>query len=217
MFLINALYFNGSWRTRFDPAQTLEGMFTTASGVKQPVRLMHRDADMLYAETPSYQAVDLPYGNGAFTMTVVLPKDGIDIETFSASLTETSWRSLASSFSTAEVDLELPKFSLSYERMMNDDLKALGMVVPFQPGAADFTRMSPLGAQLFISFVKQNTFVKVDEEGTEAAAVTLTGMRATALGPNEHIMQVDRPFLFVIRERLSGTVLFMGKVVRMPE
>jgi serpin B len=150
-------------------------------------------------------------------MTVVLPKDGIDIETFSASLTETSWRSLASSFSTAEVDLELPKFSLSYERMMNDDLKALGMVVPFQPGAADFTRMSPLGAQLFISFVKQNTFVKVDEEGTEAAAVTLTGMRATALGANEHIMQVNRPFLFVIRERLSGTVLFMGKVVRMPE
>ena len=113
------------------------------------------------------------------------------------------------------MELALPRFRLEYERTMNDDLRALGMVVPFEPNVADFTRMSPLGKQVYISFVKQNTFVNVDEEGTEAAAVTVTGVTTTSL-PAYHVMRIDRPFLFVIRERLSGTVLFMGKVIRIP-
>ena len=215
MFLINALYFNGSWRTRFDPAQTTDAVFTTAPGVTQPTRLMFRDGDASYARTDTYQAVDLAYGNGAFTMTVLLPNAGTGIETLSASLTAEAWRALTSSFEKNEVELWLPKFKLSYERLMNGDLAALGMVAPFEANVADFTNMSPLGRQLFISFVKQNTFVDVNEEGTEAAAVTATGIRATSLDPSVHIMRVDRPFLFVIRERLTGTVLFMGKVVRM--
>jgi serpin B len=215
MFLINALYFYGSWREKFDPSRTTDDLFTTAPGITQPMRLMHRHAEMLYLENSLYQAVDLPYGNSAFAMTVLLPKPGTDIEALSTGLTETGWRSLTSSLHNAEVELALPKFRLEYERMMNDDLRALGMVVPFEPNVADFTRMSPLGKQLYISFVKQNTFVNVDEEGTEAAAVTVTGIRATSAAPGFD-MRVDRPFLFVIRERLSGTVLFMGKVVRIP-
>jgi serpin B len=213
MFLINALYFHGSWRQQFDPSKTTDDSFTSAPGVTQPMRLMHRHGDMQYVETASYQAVDLPYGNAAFAMTVLLPKPGTDLETFSAGLTETTWRSLLSSFGTAEVELAVPKFRLEYERTMNEDLRGLGMIVPFEPNVADFTRMSPLGTQLYISFVKQNTFVSVDEQGTEAAAVTVTGIRATSLG-SYAVMRVDRPFLFVIHERLSGTVLFMGKVVR---
>ena len=215
MFLINALYFYGSWRETFDPSKTTDDVFTTAPGVTETMRLMHRHGELLYAENSSYQAVDLPYGNGAFTMVVLLPKPGTDIETLSGGLTEPAWRSLASSFHTAEVELALPRFRLEYERTMNDDLRALGMVVPFEPNVADFTRMSPLGKQVYISFVKQNTFVNVDEEGTEAAAVTVTGVTTTSL-PAYHVMRIDRPFLFVIRERLSGTVLFMGKVIRIP-
>jgi serpin B len=91
------------------------------------------------------------------------------------------------------------------------------MIVPFVPNVADFTQMSPppTGNQLYIDFVKQNTYVAIDEEGTEAAAVTTVGITATALevGP---VMRVDHPYIFVLRERLSGTVLFMGKIVRMP-
>ena len=215
MFLINALYFKGSWRARFDPAQTTNDVFTTAPGVTQPMRLMHRRGGMLYAETPAYQAVDLPYGNGAFTMTLLLPKPETDVETVSAGLTGDSWRSLVESLDSADVELALPRFTLSYERLLNDDLKALGMVAPFGDGA-DFTRMSSLGRQLYISFVKQNTFVKVDEEGTEAAAVTVVAVGVTSVGPRFHVMRIDRPFLFVIRERLSGTILFMGKVVAIP-
>ena len=214
MFLINALYFHGSWREKFDASHTTDDVFTTAPGVTEPMRLMQRAGAVLYAETPSYQAVDLPYGNGAFSMTVVLPKAASDIETFSAGLTQASWRALVSSFDSTEVNLLLPKFTLTYERMMNDDLTALGMVAPFDPAMADFTRMSPMGKEVFINFVKQNTFVNVDEEGTEAAAVTVVAISATSVHATP-VMRVDRPFLFVIRERLSGTVLFMGKVVRL--
>src|SRR5690348_11952560 len=167
MFLINALYFHGSWREKFDASRTTDDVFTPSPGMTQPVRLMHRDAQMPYVETSTYQAVDLPYGNGAFAMTVLLPKPGTDIEVFSANLSQPEWRSLVSSFASTEVDLAIPKFTLAYERTMNDDLRALGMVVPFEPNVADFTRLSPLGNQLYISFVKQNTFVTVDEEGTE--------------------------------------------------
>jgi len=215
MFLINALYFKGSWRSRFDPAKTTDDLFTSAPGVTEPVRLMHRHDGMSYRDTPTYQAVDLPYGNGAFTMTVLLPKPGMDIETLSANLSQAGWNSLVSTFVTAEVDLALPKFRLSYGRQLKDDLEALGMVEPFRPDNADFTRMSPLGRQLYISFVKQNTFLDVDEEGTEAAAVTVTGIALTSVAP-DRVMRVDHPFLFVIRERLSGTILFIGKVVRIP-
>lgn len=215
MFLINALYFKGSWRSRFDPARTTNDLFTTAPGVTEPVRLMHRHDAISYLETPTFQAVDLPYGNGAFTMTVLLPKPGTDIETLSASLSRADWNSLLSMFQTTEIDLALPKFRLTYERRLNDDLEALGMVEPFSAGNADFSRMSPLGRQLYISFVKQNTFLDVDEEGTEAAAVTVVAFKVTALEP-DRVVRVDHPFLFVIRERLSGTILFMGKVVRIP-
>jgi serine protease inhibitor len=215
MFVLNALYFHGNWREKFDPSKTTDDRFTTAPGVTQSMRLMHRQDTILYAETPSYQAVDLPYGNGAFAMTVVLPKTASDIESVSAALTQASWRSLLSSFVSEKVDLSLPKFSLGYERSMNDDLRALGMVAPFVPDAADFTRMSPLGKQIFISLVKQNTFLNVDEEGTEAAAVTVVGFSVTSVGSSP-VMRVDHPFLIVIHERLSGTVLFMGKIVRIP-
>jgi serpin B len=215
MFLINALYFKGSWRERFDPGRTTHDLFTTTSGTTQPVSLMHRDGVMPYGETATYQAVDLPYGNGAFTMTVLLPRAGTDIETLSSALTATSWRALVPTFET-EVDLALPKFRMSFDRILNDDLKALGMTEPFIADGADFTRMSSEGRRLYISIVKQKTYVDVNEEGTEAAAVTSVGVKATSASPSKPVMRVDHPFLFVIRERLSGTVLFMGKVARIP-
>jgi serine protease inhibitor len=213
MFLINALYFKGSWRTRFDPANTVSAAFHATTG-DQNARLMHRSGRISYAETPSYQAVDLPYGDSAFTMTVVLPKATAGIEALAASFDAQTWQSLTSSFHSAEVDLYLPKVTMSWERGLIPDLQGLGMHVPFTV-AADFTRMSPAGRQLMISTVKQKTFVDINEEGTEAAAVTSVGIVATSL-PVISVMRVDRPFIFMIRERLSGTVLFMGKVVRLP-
>ncbi len=217
MFLINAIYFKGQWRAKFDPTHTAAATFNAAGGVAQSAPLMHRLDTLSYAEAATYQAADLPYGNTAFTMTVLVPKGGTDIEALAASLTPDAWQAITASFQVRKVDLSLPKLTLKYERRLNDDLKALGMLIPFEPGAADFTQMAPapVGNQLFIDFVKQNTFVDINEEGTEAAAVTTVGIGVTSL-PSYPVMRVDRPYLIVLRERLTGTVLFMGKIVRMP-
>jgi serine protease inhibitor len=213
MYLINAIYFKGSWRTRFDAAQTVAAPFHSASG-DQPARLMHRHGTMSYAATPTYQAVDLPYGDSAFTMTVVLPDPSTTVGAVASSLDAAAWQALTTELRNGDVDLYLPKVMMSWERDLIPDLEALGMHVPFSATQADFTKMSPVGG-LYISFVKQKTFVDINEEGTEAAAVTATGVSATSVSVPS-LMRVDRPFIFTIRERLSGAVLFMGKVVSLP-
>jgi serpin B len=212
MFLINAIYFKAGWRDKFDPAKTADAPFHGVSG-DHSLPLMHRSAEMAYAETSTYQAVDLPYGDSAFTMTVVLPKDGSSVDAVAASLTTDSWNTLTASFRTSLIDLSLPKMKLEWEKSLIPELNALGMHAAFTN--ADFTPMSPLGNQLYISQVKQKTFVNVDEEGTEAAAVTVVGVTLTS-APLSRTMRVDRPFIFAIRERLTGTVLFMGKIVALP-
>jgi serpin B len=118
-------------------------------------------------------------------------------------------------FGDAEVELALPRFKLEWERKLIPDLQALGMRAAFVDGGADFSRMSAPSTQLFISLVKQKTYVDVNEEGTEAAAVTNVGISVTSL-PVRRPFVVDRPFIIVLRERLSGTILFMGKIVRLP-
>jgi len=212
MFLINAIYFKGSWRERFDPAQIHDAQFHGVAG-DQPMKLMHRQgtAGVLYAA--DYVAVDLPYGNGAYSMTVVLPTPGKSVEALAGSLQGASWAALVSQLHEGEIDVSLPRFRLEWARELIPDLQSLGMHDAFVDGGADFTRLSPLGKQLFIGVVKQKTYLDVNEEGTEAAAVTNVGVHLTSMPVG---IVIDRPFVFVIRERLSGTVLFMGKIVRMP-
>jgi len=214
MFLINAIYFKGSWRTKFDPARTVDAPFKGVAG-DQPTKLMHRDGMIRHLQAADFAAVDLPYGNSAYSMTVVLPNEGKSVDAVAASLQSAAWAGWMGQFHHADVDLYLPRFKLEWQRMLIPDLQALGMRAAFVDGGADFSRMSSLGRQLFISLVKQKTYVDVNEEGTEAAAVTNVGISLTSM-PARSTFRVDRPFVFVIRERLSGTILFMGKIVRMP-
>ena len=113
------------------------------------------------------------------------------------------------------MNLDLPRLSLSWKRPLIEDMKALGMRSAFVPNGADFTRVSPAGDQLYISLLQQNTFVNVDEAGTEAAAGTIVGISVTS-APVAVPMRVERPFVFVIRERFTGAVRFMGKITRLP-
>jgi serine protease inhibitor len=211
MFLINAIYFKGSWREQFDPARTANGPFAALGGEQQVPLMVREEVQARFAFLNGARIGELLYGNGAFAMTIVIP-DG-DVAAFAATLDSTRWAQLLAAMpeQTREVRAVLPRFTMEYERQLKDDLIALGMAVPFAPGQANFSRMTD--ESVFIAFVKHKTFVLVNEEGTEAAAVTNTGVQVTSGPP---CICVTQPFLFVIRERLSGTILFMGKIVRIP-
>jgi serine protease inhibitor len=215
MLLINAIYFNGSWTSRFDKSRTRPDQFTTISGTTAPIPMMNRKDTISVGQTADAQVIELPYGGGAYAMTILLPKPGKSVRDVLPSLTAQSWQTAVTGLTNQSLELAMPKFSLEWEALLNDQLKALGMQMAFTPGGADFSRMSATaGRQLFISKVKQKAFVDVHEEGTEAAAVTSVQIDLVSLPPS---IRIDRPFLFAIRERLSGTILFMGKIVRPPE
>jgi serpin B len=212
MLLINAIYFKGTWTYEFDQKRTRDDYFTLSNGSKSPCRMMALSREFEYLESEELQAIDLPYGDGAFRMTVLLPKKGVTLNTLIDSLNERSWERRLKGFRRTKVGLELPRFKMEYEITMNDVLKALGMGIAFDEGAADFSGMYAGPEPLSISEVKHKTFVQVDEEGTEAAAVTSVGMVVTSLEPSP-VMRVDRPFVFVIRDSHTKAVLFMGKIV----
>lgn len=216
MFLIDAIYFKGDWRTKFDVAQSVLAPFWRADGtVQNDVQFMHRHATMRLAQGPFWAAVDLPYGDSAYSMTVVLPLRQTTVEQLADSLCPRFWSEVTSSFHSQDVELFLPKLTLRDGRKLNDDLQALGMRSAFEPGVADFTRMSSLGSGLYVDNVTQKTYVSINEDGTEAAAVTQVGVSASSL-PAYPVLWVARPYLFVIHERLTGTVLFMAKIVSVP-
>ncbi len=212
LFLINAIYFEGNWTAQFDPARTQPGQFRRPDGTAVSVPFMWMsDGTFPYAATPDYVAIELPYGGEAFAMTVVLPSETTDLGAFVASLDADGWASIVSSLGETSLLVGLPRFSLEYEASLNEVLKTLGMAVAFDETAADFSRMhrDAVAMGLHISKVKQKAFVEVDEEGTRAAAVTSVEVGVTSAPPS---FVADRPFLFAIRERLSGALLFTGLV-----
>ncbi|NIR48105.1 serpin family protein [candidate division KSB1 bacterium] len=211
MFLINAIYFNGTWTYEFDKELTKEDSFTLPDGTEKSCKMMVQTGKFKYLETDDFQAIDLPYGGQQFSMTILLPNPSKNLDTLIEDLDPEIWHNLLANFSADSVTLQLPKFKLEYEIKLNDVLSALGMQVAFAPGA-DFTRMYRPGG-LWIDYVRHKTFVEVDEEGTEAAAVTVVAIRDSAGGPEIKFMRVNRSFLFVIRENHSQTILFMGKIV----
>ena len=213
MFLINAIYFKGDWERPFDPDRTRTESFTLADGATVDVPMMQADDDFLHLETESFQAVDLRYGRSAFCMTVVVPKGDHDLDDLIAQLDADSWASWVEGFEQHRIVLGLPRFQLEWEATLNNQLQAMGMVDAFDEGRADFSRFIEPGAvlpgNLYVTEVKQKTFIDVNEEGTEAAAATSVGIGVTSMPP---MIRADRPFLFAIRERFSGTVLFIGAV-----
>jgi len=212
MFLINAIYFKGTWTYEFDKAYTTSQNFYQDPLAPVQCKLMTHTATHRYFSNEQMQAIDLTYGDEKFSMTVLLPNADADIDEFIAQMDNETWNTWMQEFSPTEVALYLPKFRIEYGIEMNYVLSALGMEIAFDPGLADFSNINP-DEQLFINKVKHKTFVDVDEEGTEAAAVTSVEIALTAMPDSPVVMRIDRPFVFVIRESHSGTILFIGKIV----
>ncbi|HHU25039.1 MAG TPA: serpin family protein [Bacteroidales bacterium] len=211
MYLLNAIYFKGIWTTQFDKKNTSRKPFTNLDGGRANVDMMHQTANFNYTEDRTFQLIQLPYGNQAFSMMVLLPLEGISLgEAVTVLNGDGYWGGLQSRLSDTEVVLSLPKFKTEYSKKLNDVLTTMGMGVAFS-NMADFSGMSDYSAK--ISFVKQDTYISTDEEGTEAAAVTTVGVEVTALpSPRKVIFNANRPFLYLIQENSTGAILFMGAV-----
>ncbi len=209
MFLMNALYFKGNWTYRFEEDQTTQMPFRLSDGssVNVPTMKSMMPARMVY--TAGANSVELPYGRQNFAMVVILPEGPLD--QYMTGFNEEKWNDITSQLDamdeSTDVIVYLPKFKFEYEKLLNDQLKALGMTDAFEPYLADLSGISD--ADIYVDFVKQNTFVDVNEEGTEAAAVTTIGIKEVSMPP--YIM-VEKPFIFAIRERMTNAVLFIGKV-----
>jgi serpin B len=214
ILLLNAVYFKGDWAEPFDPGATVDAAFHAADG-DRPVKMMERTfAKLPYLETEDFQAVDLPYGLGHFRMAVFLPKPGRRVEDWVAKLDGPSWSTWMGSFADRQVRLSLPRFTVEYDTSLVGVLKALGMVAAFDDVRADFSRMSP-APDLYLSEVMHKTYVRVDEKGSEAAAVTgIVGSITSFPIDGPVVMRVERPFVFVIHDRHSAAMLFSGRIGR---
>ncbi|MDB4914480.1 MAG: hypothetical protein JWM95_2124 [Gemmatimonadetes bacterium] len=209
MLLMNAVLFKGTWSVPFDVALTGPALFRGAAG-NQTIPMMTRGDMFGYYASGVFEAVDLPYGNGAYSMTIVLPRSGQSMDAVAVSIQGLSGTLWSERLRILPMQLFLPRFRIEWEQTLNADLKALGMTDAFTPGVADFGRLSSSGREIALDVVRQKTYVQVNEDGTEGAPTQ--ALPPTPGIPFPLIMFVDRPFLVIIRERLTGTIIFVGKV-----
>ncbi|MDW7657041.1 MAG: serpin family protein [Bacillota bacterium] len=215
MYLINAIYFKSDWKNPFAGDSTREGLFQSPDG-EITVKYMNETASMDLIKQDDIRGIWLPYVDASFGFFAILPDEDTDVRDWIATLDSATLSSLIDARQSASVTLALPKFEVSYEDSLIDELAKLGMGVAFT-GVADFSRMNAEGiSDLFISEVKHKTFCRVDEKGTEAAAVTSVEMRLTSIPVSDETLNFDRPFLYGIMDTRTGVPLFLG-IMEAPE
>jgi serpin B len=215
MVLLNAVYFNGLWKSKFGEKNTHMLPFRLGDGSMKDVAQMNQETALEYTSNELFSAVNLPYGKGQDMMTVILPNSGKSTSQVVSVMNNNNWNQWMKSFKTENiVVVTMPRFKFSWKIKLNDILSAMGMTKAFTPNVADFSGISK-DHDLYISFVIHKTFVDVNENGTEAAAVTAVGISITSIPgdiPKKVYFTVDRPFLFAISEKTTGAILFIGEV-----
>ncbi|MCL5267794.1 MAG: serpin family protein [Bacteroidetes bacterium] len=215
MFLINALYFNGTWKYTFDSKNTKPETFYLANGSTESDSMMVVHDTIDYYSDQSFTAVELPYGDGDYSMLILLPTNAASAVNTIGTLSQGEVNSIVAGLKPEDVQLTMPKFKVKYSTKLNGVLSQMGMGIAFSDGA-NFTRINPAGG-LYISEVLHKTYIDVNEQGTEAAAVTVVTIGTTVVigGHSGPIMvDVDRPFAFLIKENRDNTILFMGAVAQ---
>lgn len=214
LVLTNAIYFKGDWAVKFKKEDTKEAPFMLADGKKAEAPLMHRVGAFMYAETEGYQVLDMPYVGNRLSMTVILPRKPDGLPTVEKELTGEKLALVLKELHKEKiVHVHLPKFKVEKSFTLNKPLQAMGMKVAF--AGADFSGMHKGGEDLNISAVLHKAFVDVNEEGTEAAAATGVVVTTTSAvpPPKPKYFRADHPFLYMIRDHTTGSVLFMGRLV----
>lgn len=216
LFLVDAIYFKGNWKTPFDKSRTANKTFSLTDGSSQQHPMMSQKGVYPYSETDEFQAVSLPYGKeGALSMYIFLPKPNSKLANFSQQLTPENWNQWMDLFTEREGIIEIPRFKIEYEVELKNTLTALGMTGIFNFSKTDFSPMIDIDTEVALDSVKHKTFVEVNEEGTEAAAATSIRVktRGVPIQPEYFEMNVNRPFFCAIRDNTTGTILFMGTIV----
>ncbi len=215
LVLTNAIYFKGNWAVEFDPERTRDAEFHGLGGTTT-VRMMSRKGDYGYAENEDVQVLELPYRGDDLSMVVILPKvpGAVGLDALERSLTVERLDAWLGAVREREIAVHVPRFTMTWGTAeLRDHLVALGMERAFSSRAADFTGMSEI-RDLFVSNVLHKAFIEVNEEGTEAAAATAVVMARTSMSPT---FRADRPFVFMIRDRNTGSILFLGRITDLGE
>lgn len=211
LVLTNAIYFKGKWELQFDPKKTKDSPFYISDKDKVNVPMMEQEGEFNYMEDDEVQVLELPYSGKDLSMVIILPRSGIPLSKIEKELSLKKLQYWISGLSKRSVEVYIPRFKVEKRFLLNDVLQKLGMVLAFDIMLADFSGMTPK-PDLYISKVIHQAFVEVNEEGTEAAAATavIMGAKAVAMKP---IFRADRPFIFLIRDKRSGSILFIGRLV----
>lgn len=210
-YLMNAIYFNGVWANKFDEKNTKLENFRGYTRDIQKVNMMHQTKKLLYGEMDGFKAVDLPYGNGSYGMTILLPNEDGSISEMMKNLDADKISKLSQNMENSIVDLKLPKFTTELELPLNGIISSLGAPTMFEAGKADFRKFA--NGDFFVSKMLQKAKIEVSEQGTKAAAVTAAVMLTSAAPmPLRHVnFHADHPFVYLIKDNLSGAILFMGQ------
>ena len=212
MFLINAIYFLGDWKYEFDLSETQDRNFYLNNNEPIQVPSMKMEATLKYFSSGNAQVVELPYGRGNFVMDVIIPTSEHTTDDIIQSLSSDTWIEWTNGFYETAVLFSMPKFEFEYEKELKEILQSLGMIDLFYPSTADLSNIGGIGG-LFVSKVKHKTYIKVDEVGTEAAAVTSVEVMNTSVGADTPIVvHANKPFVFLIREVSTGAILFSGVI-----
>ncbi|WP_138482532.1 serpin family protein [Dyadobacter bucti] len=211
MFLLNALYFKGDWSYQFDAKNTVDAQFQLENGTTKQVKMMNVKSDFKSASNTTYNAVSLPYANGQFNLTLVIPNGQNTVDKVLKEMTAEEWNTLQSTgLRKAGINVGLPRFTLDYSADLNSTLDNMGIKKVFT-GAAELGKINKT-ADLYVDFIKQDAYLGIDEKGTEAAAVTTIGIGLTSVTPEPPRFICDRPFALIISENTSNTILFMGRI-----
>ena len=213
MYLVNAIYFKADWTYQFDESATKKDDFFLKSGSSIQVDLMYsKGATVEYHNAQDLQMIDIPYGNKQFSMTILLPHQGSSVDEVWQNMTDEKLAEMDANSDTSTVELYLPKFELEYKKELKDILAEMGMHKAFNQ--AELPHLFTEDLDLFISKVLHQSFLKVDEKGSEAAAATVVGIEVTSIGGGKpQVIKIERPFGLMIREKHSGSILFAGKIV----